>query len=544
MADEINKDISEHEVQPSEENTSQQTNILKQIKNILAAICCPYSEEYDDLSQSFFLIVYLNAIVVIFVIIFITKELSFGKDNGETSHFVQDGDVDILLISYMTPAILWTVCLFLMKDDSHVLVFDRKSISYKRPLFYSLYVFGGAFFLKDILQVALQLRCGINENVHSIYLLVEAIFVLTQLLFQVIFLNASFLARISVKLAVVHMIGSNISVLIHGIFRKDLQRTGKLNSTISYCDQTENALGRILDTFRPLNLQFTVITLVTLIYIFNNIKESNEIRRYSPNTKILRCKQNLSVETTLGKSRSECTSESSIVSSQKRKLSSNIEGGLLTGLLLALMILIVGQLQATIDDWSELIIVRDICNVIFVSAMLISNCSVAWVLNNYHPYYDWIPFTPTEVILFVAAGGYYASNTFNIVLVDFISTNGASISFIIKGIFRVILVFVQTSVISKTIVHSLRCRGYNKWRNLLSQSLTFLVVCNAAMSLDAIFFPTAGFVGTDVKALFNTRTWTVIASLTHSLDVFYFLHSSICFLDISYMYQQETVIQP
>ena len=230
MEDELSKkDVLDNEVQSCKESSPQQTNILKQIKNLLSNICHPYSREYDGLDQSLYLIFYLNAIVLIFIILFTTKELSSGKGNGVTNQFVQESYVDILLISYMTPAILWTVCLFLIKSDSHILVFDNNSVSYKRPLFYSIYMLGGGFFLTDILQVAFHMRCGIVDSVRSLYLCVEAIFVLTQLLFQVIFLNASFLAGSSAKLTVIHMIGSNISVFIHGIFRKSYQEMRGLN---------------------------------------------------------------------------------------------------------------------------------------------------------------------------------------------------------------------------------------------------------------------------------------------------------------------------
>lgn len=548
MADELStRDVLENdrEVQSCKESSPQQISFLKQIKNLLSNICYPYSRDYDGLDQSLYLTFYLNAIVLIFIILFITKELSLGKDNGVTSHFVQERYVDILLISYMTPAILWTVCLFLIKNDTHVLVFDNNSVSYKRPLFYSIYVLGGGFFLTDILQVTFHLRCGIADSVRSLYLCVEAIFVLTQLLFQIFFLSASFLAKSSAKLAVIHMIGSNISVFIHGIFRKSSQEMEGLNHTMSkdhsipsYCDQTQNALSKIMDVFQPLNLEFIVITSITLTYIFNNIKESqNEIQRYSPTTKMLRCRQNISTDTTLDKSGSGCNSGSSILL-RNRNTTPSVDVGLLAGLFLALLLLTVGQLRTKSGNLSELITAHDICHVIIVSVMLCVNWLIAWVLYYYHPFYDWTPFTPVEGILFVATIGFYAWSTFDIVLVHL--TNGASLSFILKNISRLLLGFIQTFVISKAMGYSLCCHGNYSWRKYFAQGLTFLVVCNAAVALNEIFFTTTK--ATEFETMFSKRTWTVLTLLTHSLEVLYFFYSSICFLDISFKYQQETVV--
>ncbi len=544
MEDELSKkDVLDNEVQSCKESSPQQTNILKQIKNLLSHICHPYSREYDGLDQSLYLIFYLNAIVLIFIILFTTKELSSGNGNGVTNQFVQESYVDILLISYMTPAILWTVCLFLIKSDSHILVFDNNSVSYKRPLFYSIYMLGGGFFLTDILQVAFHMRCGIVDSVRSLYLCVEAIFVLTQLLFQVIFLNASFLAGSSAKLTVIHMIGSNISVFIHGIFRKSYQEMRGLNHAVgkddmvpTYCYQTQNALSKIMDVFQALNLQFIVITLVTLIYIFNNIKKSqDEIRRYSPTTKMLRCRQNVSIDTTFEKSGSGCNSGSSILL-RNRNITPGVDVGLFAGLFLALLLLILGQLYTKSGNWSELIIVYDICDAILVLTMLCMNWLIAWVLYSYHPFYDSTPFTPIEGILFVAAIGYYAWSIFNIVVH---LSNGASLSFIFKSISRLLLGFIQTFVISKAFGHSFYYHGYYSWRKYVSQCLTFLVVCNAAMALNEIFFTATEVTGFEM--LFSKRTWTVMTSPTHSLEILYFIHSAVCFLHIYLKYQQETL---
>ena len=533
MADELSQeDDLQNEVQSCKESSPQQTNILKQVKNILSNICHPYSRDYDDLDQCLYIIFYLNAIVLIFIILFTTKELSLGKDSGVTSDFVQERYVDILLIFYMTPAILWTACLFLIKGDTHVLVFDSNSVSYKRSLFYSLYVLGAGLFLTDILQVSLHVRCGIlADSVRGLYLCVEATFVLTQLVFQVLFLNASFLAGSSAKLAVTHMIGTNISVFIHGIFRKFSQAKKEDHIITSYCNQTENALNTIMDAFQPLNLQFIVITLVTLIFIFNNIKKSqHEIQRYSPNTKMLRFRRNASIDTTIGSN-----SESSLLL-EDRNSTPRVNVGLLAGIVLALLLLIVGQLRTKSGNWSEIIIVHDICDAAIVSAMLCFNWLIAWVLYNYHPFYELTPFTPIEGILFVAAIGYYAWSIFNIVVH---LTNGASFSFILKGISRLLLGFIQTFVISKAFGYSLQSHNGNyTWRIYITQSLTFMVVCNAALAFNGIFFETKEI--TEFEMLFSKRTLTFITSLTHSLEILYFFHSSMCFIDIYFKYQQGT----
>ena len=532
MADELSKkDDLQNEMQSCKESLSQQTNILKKIKSVLSNIFHPYSKDYDDLDQCLYSIFYLNAIVLIFIILFTTKELSLGKDNGITSHFVQERYVDILLISYMIPAILWTVCLFLIKNDSHILVFDSNSFSYKRPLFYSIYVFGAGFFLSDILQVTLRTRCGMADNVRSLYLCVEAAFVFTQLLFQVLFLNASFLAGSSAKLAVIHMIGTNISVFIHKIFRKSSHATNEDHIMISYCNETQIALNTIMDTFQPLNLQFVVITLVILIFIFNNIKKSEqEIQRCSPTLKMLRCRQNASIDTTIGS-----TSGSSMLLGNKNTTPS-VNVGLQAGIFLALLLLIVGQLHTKSGNWLEMIIVHDICDTLIVSAMLCFNWLIAWVLFNYHPFYDLAPFTPIEGILFVAAVGYNAWSIFNLVVH---LTNGATLSFILKSISRLLLGFIQTFVISKAFGHSFHSDGYT-WRKYVTQSLTFIVVCNAALALNEIFFTSTET--TEFEMLFSKRVWTVITSLTHSLEVLYFFHSSICFLDIYFKYQQDATV--
>ena len=550
MEDELlKKAVLEDEVQSCKESSPQQTNIFQQIKNFLSSICYPYSRDYDGLDQSLYLTFYLCAIVLIFIILFITNELSLGgNDNGVTSHFVQERYVDILLISYMTPAILWTICLFLMKEDRHILIFDSNSVSCKRPLFYTVYVLGGGFFLTDILQVAFHLRCGIADSVRCSYLCVEAMFVLTQLSFQILFLNASFLAKSSAKLAVIHMIGSNISVLIHEVFWRSSRGIHPLNRTISndgfvltYCDQTQNALSKIMGVFQQLNLQFITITLVVLIYIFNNINKSQpEIQRYSQTTKLLRCRKNFSNDTTLGKSvsASGCDSISTI---SLKNTSNTLIGdvGLFASVFLSLLLLIVGQLRTESGNWPELITVHDICHVIIVSSMLCLNWLVAWVLYNYHPHYDRMPFTPTEGTLFVAVTGYYAWSIFSIVLVYL--TSKVSLAFTLKTISRLLLGFIQTFVISKTMGHSLRCQGSNRWRKFFTQSLTFLIISNTAIALNEIFF-TSSTETTEVEQLFSKRTWLVVTSLTHPLEILYFFHSSICFLDISLKYQQETVI--
>ena len=551
MDEEVSKNEAlEDDVQSCKKNSPQQINIFKQTKNLLSSICYPYSRDYDGLDQSLYVIFYLCAIVLIFLILFITNELSLGEnDNGVTSHFVQERYVDILLIFYMTPAILWTICLFLMKDDSHILVFDSNSVSYKRPLFYTVYVLGGGFFLTDILKVAFNLRCGIADSVGCLYICVEAIHVLTQLVFQILFLDASFVAKSSAKLAVIHMIGSNVSVLIYEVFRKSSDEMYEFNRTMSndhieltYCDQTRNALSNIMDVLQQLNLQFLTITLVILIYIFNNIKKSQlEIQRsYSPAKKLLRCRNNASNDTTLGKTSSaELDSRSTISLLNTRNSTPVVDVGLFASLFLSLLLLIIGQLHTQSGNWSELIIVHDICHVIMVSAMLCFNWFIAWVLYNYHPYYDWMPFTPTEGILFVAVIGYYAWSSLSIVVMYL--TSKVSLVFILKNISRLLLGFIQTFVISKAMGHSLRCQSNKRWRKSLTQGLTFLIVCNAAIALNEIFF-TNSIEATDVEKWFSKRTWPIVTLVTHSLEILYFFHSSVCFLDISLRYQQETAI--
>ena len=551
MANELQtkNDVLDNEVQSCKETSPQQTKILEQVKNFVLNICYPYSRDYDHLDQSLYLVFYLIAIVLVFIILFVAQELSFGEDNGVTSYFVQERYVDILIISYMTPAILWTVCLFLIKDDGHTctLVFDNNSVSYKRPLFYSVYLLGGGFFISDILQVAFYLPCSITDNVGRLYLSVEAMFVITQMLFQVLFLNASFLARSSAKLAVIHMIGSNIAVLIKGIFRKSSNEMQEFNHsdpmrydilTPTYCEQTQNALSKIMDVFQLLNSQFLVITLITLSYIFINVKGSqNEVQRYSPTTKILRCRQNISIDTTVDTNGSG--SGSSVILRNKN-ITTEVNVGLLAGLILALLLLSVGQLHSTSGGWLEVHTMYDICYFITMSAMLCINWLIAWVLHNYHPFYDRTPFTPTEGILVATAIGLYAWNIFKIILnMQFIT--GALPSFILKSLSKLLIGYVQTFVISKTMGHSLRCHGNYKWRKPMAEAFKFLIVCNAAIALNETFFATTDGSEPDVT-LFSIRMWTVLTSLTHSLDILYFLHSSLCFLDISFKYQDEIAV--
>lgn len=234
MAGEV---FSSSDISSDKESTLKQTSLLTQIRNLTLNICCPYSKQIDGLDQSLCILFYLTAIVLTFLILFITKELSLeNEDNEETSHFVQEHHINILLISYMTPAILWTICLFMIKNDTHMLVFDNNTVRFERVLFLFIYLLGGVLFVTNILQATFQLRCGEIDTTRSLCLYVEALFVLTQILFQVMFLNASFFSKSFANLAVIYMIGSNFSMFIHGIFTRSSHEMQPSNHTINRND--------------------------------------------------------------------------------------------------------------------------------------------------------------------------------------------------------------------------------------------------------------------------------------------------------------------
>ena len=534
--------------QSCEESSLCKHCISKHLKHFFLKVLFPYSSQSDGWpDKSLSVLFYLFGIVLIFVTLFVTKELP--RETNIASHFVQESHIDVLLIFYMLPAILWNFILFLLRNDANVLELDNESILNQRPLFYGIYLFGAAFCLTDFLELVLHLRCNTEERVRVVYLCVEIVFVLMQIFFLLSFMNARFYQGSSAGLAVLHMVGTNFSVWLHLVFRKsskEIDMSSLVNHTHdtsfksfpSHCENMEHALNKITDTLQPLDLQFLVVALIILVNINRNIihqspalLESSLSKSFCLNPRVI---TGFRHEICFRSSQSAEYLNTSSISLPNGESVSNLDGGLFTSLFLALLLLALRELLNVNSEkmWTELFLVYSIYHVVLIFAILCANWLIAWLLCRFYPFYVSAPFSSTEATLFVSLIGCYAYNTFQIIVALLHLNTMNSIWIIINGTLNLFQGSIQTFVICKIWGYSLDYCNNNKWHKSLSHAVKFVVICNTAMALHDICFDSPVLQMKEVKAFFGKRTWTVIASMINPLNILYWFHSAVCFLEI------------
>lgn len=550
----VRKLKAQHNKQAEKPRTPISNSILKFIGTILGPILPSDNRNSDGRIAS---VVYLICLTTAGIVMNITAWLQ--KDSDVVG--ITTDHIDGFLITCICPSLIWIIYIFCKQNDRHTVDFLRYFPHCHRPLLAGAYVFGAGSSVADILHISFHAHC--SHNIASlVFSVFKAVFILTQVLFLRKFASATLHKSQYIRLVLFHILGTNICIWFRALFthaRLLLKGSAVHNS---WCGSDAIPMSKISIASEPylypFTMEYSLIAggiLYTLwselrdlhpdpqdIYIYDEMQDSGDNGKLikhghitSSNfdrTYVSRSFSQLSISSRES-TQSICRTcnendESHEIMDDYRPSS---DPGFLLGILLSMLLYI--SIACLWIDKNSLHALRFyyLFQITLHSVVLVCLWIILMALQHQKPV--WYAYNSDDILLVISFAGVllYSGLSLTAAITE-LHTFGVITIYLLV---RCALVLVESMLQVTAIVKSLRFRPPAKrlQSDIVRQCSLFLLTTNVALWGRDSFFEIHDIKTIPVQPrLFGDKTWGVMTTIAHPLNVFFRFHSAACLYEI------------
>ena len=533
---------------PSRNRGTKGKPTLNNCSSCFYSIFQPFSPTNSRRDGNTLSLLYLICLTTVGVVLNISRWLQ--TDRFSKTNIVTHDHINGFLMTCILPSLIWMLYYTIKNPGKSTVEFLDASVYYQDPFISGVYFFGiGSIFL-HILQIAFYSESK-TEMISLLFTVFNAIFTVTQIVFLRKYSKASFQDESMIRMALLHLISTNIILFCHTLLSQSHHSAGKKSMDFDYNQslRTGKILNRLYPFLYPFLIEFPLSSLGAIYRLWSDLKElepkpddiyiDDELTEINtmdsailePGEKFLNAEQNTrkpsSPISPFQSPRMRKSMSNVIIQQSKFDIMRRCLGlGLLFGVILSVFVLgVVGVTAVRISPLTVRMFY--ITNMIYLTFTCIS----CWIILKglVSQMYCWFDYGAVDTMLLFSliAVLSYQGFTFTASIAQ-IYIAPLPLYMLILSSMEIMQSMLQTS----TIIRALRFRiGYKS--SLVREASLFLMICNMIIWLQKSFLaPQTSFLSLVQTKFYGKASWDVIFFLTYPFQAFFRFHSAVCLYNV------------